>query len=1095
MIRCNARHVLVCGLLGTAALSGCSREAPRLTAAISDRHIVDTEHPARVALNSDGTSAWLIEVDQRDLDVWIEVLDEQGSSVSASDSPSRRSGVESTLLQLPAGSFSVVVRSAEHPEKSAPIRIDAYSVSAAQQRSHSRWIEAALAETTAARAFRSMGAAAGQLALSSYVTAAQEWRGLGDTAREANAVFQEGWISYRLLDDPAGAARAGERAVALFQRAGDEAMAAQSMLLAALTTAEAPASASDGNAAAARLAAAARDIFARNGDAARVAEAIHAQAAIDHYAGNFLRARERFLDCEARFRQLGEPEGVRKCVANAAHMSYELGRFREAAETYDRVFAANAPESNPGMYADMLDNSAHARTIIGEFESALRQYAIALELHQRMDDRAGQARSLFGTGVTYQRIGDAARAVDYLERTTAMRRDLLRGALGGDNELITDLITLAGAYRETGRNQQARRALDEAMALSESSRDRSRVALATARYFAADREFAAAAKLLRGIVADTAGNNAALTLQATLDLGRIQTELGDYGAALATLQHARTEFAGQGAPIFEAETLYWMAQAYRRSGNATLSLEHTRAALSIAERIRASATNPDFRSRFLAARRAMYDLQVNLLLDRYGRAADSQEREILLSQALRASDQSRARTLSDLIAAGRSDRASSDDRQLHRLATDIATREYQLERLRDQAAQASQVEAVKRDIVELRSQFDLALSRLPARESPGATLAAPRTPVDLPADAVTLVYFLSEERSFLWIASAQGLQGVELPGKASIASAVAALRRSIARLDANAERGAALAVASQLLLPPGPALSTASTWIVVPDSFIHHVPFAALLAPQREASQARVRFVVEHHSIVLAPTYAAAMRIAHDRGTLTLSSSGPAVIFGDPVYSPGDARFGSLQPAARGLLPVQARLAGTTRELERIAMHLRETRPVILSGFDATREAALSEATLRAALIHFAAHATFDARNPARTGIELAALTRDGRTLQNLLTPMDLSTTRMQASLVVLSACESALGEEIDGEGPIGLSYGFLAAGSRAVVATQWRVADAATAELMDRFYAHASSGKRPLHEALRDAQLDLLRASRWRSPLFWAGTSITATR
>jgi CHAT domain-containing protein/tetratricopeptide (TPR) repeat protein len=1076
--------MLACGLVASALLSGCSRDEPQLERALFEQRTVDSAHPASVPLSSDGANAWLIEIEQRDLDVWIEVVDEQGAVASATDSPSRRSGTERALLQLPAGNFHVVAHSAEHPKKAAPIRIEAYSISAEQLRAHPAWLQAELAETTAARSFKKAGTSSAHVALNSYVAAAEWWQRLGDTAREAAAHYQAGWICYRFMDDPASAARAAERAVELFQKAGDDLMAAQSMLLAASTIAEAPATKDRSKAAASAYARTARDIFDRKRDLYGVAEAIHVLASIDHYDGNYARARELFLDAEERYRKLADPEGVRKSAANAAHMSYQLGRFREAVESYDRVFAAEAPESNPGMYADMLDNSAHARTIIGEFESALQQYSVALDLHRRMGDVGGQARSLFGIGVSYQRIGDAARAAEYLEQTTAMRRELLRGQLAGDRELITDLIALSGAYRELGRKPQARLTLDEAMSRAQSPRDRNRVRLSIARNHIAELDYVAAEKLLGDIVADTTGDSAATTLQATLELGRVQTELRDYATALTTLQRARTLFAEQGAPIFEAEALYWMAQAYRRLNDYSLSLEHTRAAITIAERIRASATNPDFRSRFLAARRAMYDLQVNLLLDRYGQAQDARERELLLSQALRATDEARARTLSDLIAVGSSNPgATSANRELHRLATDIATREFQLERLRERPTPAPQIDLMRREIVDLRSQFDLALSRLPAHASPGI-LAAAHTPV-VPPDAAALVYFLSAERSFLWIAAARGLEGIELGDKASLEAAVMALHRGT-----ESER----AVASQLLVPNQSALSNAHTWIVVPDGAIHYVPFAALRIAGA-AGPSRTQFAAEQHSILLAPTYEAALNVAQDRDTLTLASSGPAVIFGDPVYSRSDTRFAALQPGNGNIIPALARLSGTTREIERIAVHLREERPLILSGFDATREAALSAATSRAAVIHFAAHATFDPRNPARTGIALAAFAPDGRNLYNLLTPMDLSAIRLHATLVVLSACESALGEELAGEGPVGLSYGFLAAGSRAVVATQWRVADAATAELMDRFYAHATSGKLPLHEALRAAQLDLLRASRWRDPMFWAGTTITATR
>jgi CHAT domain-containing protein len=90
--------------------------------------------------------------------------------------------------------------------------------------------------------------------------------------------------------------------------------------------------------------------------------------------------------------------------------------------------------------------------------------------------------------------------------------------------------------------------------------------------------------------------------------------------------------------------------------------------------------------------------------------------------------------------------------------------------------------------------------------------------------------------------------------------------------------------------------------------------------------------------------------------------------------------------------------------------------------------------------------------------------------------------------LVVLSACQTALGREIRGEGLVGLTRGFMYAGARSVVASLWQVDDESTAELMKRFYqAMLKDGGRPA-EALRTAQLEMSRSPRWSPPFYWAG-------
>jgi CHAT domain-containing protein len=97
----------------------------------------------------------------------------------------------------------------------------------------------------------------------------------------------------------------------------------------------------------------------------------------------------------------------------------------------------------------------------------------------------------------------------------------------------------------------------------------------------------------------------------------------------------------------------------------------------------------------------------------------------------------------------------------------------------------------------------------------------------------------------------------------------------------------------------------------------------------------------------------------------------------------------------------------------------------------------------------------------------------------------------MPADLVVLSACQTALGKEIRGEGMIGLTRGFMYAGARRVVASLWQVDDLATAELMARFYRGMLNEKLRPAEALRRAQLEMAGQKRWSSPYFWAGFTL----
>ena len=112
----------------------------------------------------------------------------------------------------------------------------------------------------------------------------------------------------------------------------------------------------------------------------------------------------------------------------------------------------------------------------------------------------------------------------------------------------------------------------------------------------------------------------------------------------------------------------------------------------------------------------------------------------------------------------------------------------------------------------------------------------------------------------------------------------------------------------------------------------------------------------------------------------------------------------------------------------------------------------------------------------------------EGRSLDGFLRLPDIYNLDLAADLVVLSACQTALGEEVRGEGLVGLTRGFMYAGAPRVLATLWTVQDRASMELMDRFYERMSEHQDRPAAALRAAQLSLLERQRFKAPYFWAG-------
>jgi CHAT domain-containing protein len=218
-------------------------------------------------------------------------------------------------------------------------------------------------------------------------------------------------------------------------------------------------------------------------------------------------------------------------------------------------------------------------------------------------------------------------------------------------------------------------------------------------------------------------------------------------------------------------------------------------------------------------------------------------------------------------------------------------------------------------------------------------------------------------------------------------------------------------------------------------------------------------------------------------------------VLADPVFGANDPRVSSGHSSSPtdlhrssqgpGRLPP---LPSSGAEAKDILALSPPGRTLAALGFAASRETVLSGALSRYRILHFATHGHLDTEHPELSGIELSRVDERGRPREGFLGAHEIYRLRLEADLVVLSACDTALGREVRGEGLVGLTRGFFHAGARRVVVSLWPVQDQPTAELMRRFYQAMLRDHLPPAAALRTAQAGLRGEPRWRDPHDWAG-------
>jgi CHAT domain-containing protein len=236
----------------------------------------------------------------------------------------------------------------------------------------------------------------------------------------------------------------------------------------------------------------------------------------------------------------------------------------------------------------------------------------------------------------------------------------------------------------------------------------------------------------------------------------------------------------------------------------------------------------------------------------------------------------------------------------------------------------------------------------------------------------------------------------------------------------------------------------------------------------RYSSGNRKAFLVEDYDVAVTPALQLFLRSDTNR---PVAGSKKMLLVDDPVYDRGDPRVALASSSARPMLATTAapslslvrgsagsgplpRLPGAAREAANIAALLPADSVVRLDGFAANRERFLNSSLEQYRLIHVASHATTDSEIPQASALILSTVDASGNAIDGRVLGADFMTVRLHADTVVLSACDTALGKSVAGEGLMGLQYVVLARGARSVVSSLWPAIDQATAPLMVNFYS-----------------------------------------
>ncbi len=734
-------------------------------------------------------------------------------------------------------------------------------------------------------------------------------------------------------------------------------------------------------------------------------------------------------------RELGNREGEASALGGLGDVYWFLGEYVKARQHHEQELSVLRELGDVARQAEALGSLGNVYQSMGEGERAQEHYETCLALMRELGDRRGEAEALCGLGTVQESLGDYQRALEHYEWDFALVREL-----GDEAGEATALGNLASVYLHRGDRERAHELAQESGGLA-------------ARLGRKDVEANALVIVARACLelSDPAGATAAVE-----EAGRLIEQLSRSGPGTTRAGGLRSRFADLGVVVQDLTAL--------------------RASEADDDTARASVVAKGFADAGRWKGRSLLEGIAE------HRAGGRSEEAIRLRRERRGALASRDAILERVSQAIQDGRASSE-----------------VEELRVEAcAKLEEAEDLARRLREASPQ-DAALD-LPLGISPEEVRRAVLGPGTLLVE-----YVEGEKRLYAYVLDSGSLAFLDLGEREEIAAEVEGFLSGIrdgehlAGADEVGRTGRSLF--KRLLAPALEQVEEPpERLVIVPSASLAGLPFEALVvesASEEPRTFADLVFVLDRYELTYAPSSPVLVELASEG---TRRSGGKVLLLADPLYaseSSGAVLEATVVPGeeATRALPdpaVLPRLPGTRDEALAIATWLlgkgeagseRALDPVRAgrSGtfssnrFDLFLGAEASRARLAAglrgyAVLHLACHGFVDREFPQMSGIALASSGADDGCFR-IADALELD---LDADLVVLSACDTAQGKPLAGEGIESLGRAFLYAGARAVVASHWQLADWAAAETMKAFYRGMMEERLSSSRALRQAKLAL---------------------
>lgn len=746
---------------------------------------------------------------------------------------------------------------------------------------------------------------------------------------------------------------------------------------------------------------------------------------------------------------------------------FQNGEFLKGISWWEKAYHLYLQHNDEKGQCDLLNKLGVMHKNLSRYTIALEYYQKSLEISTRIGADLIAAKTLNNLGVLYKLLGNPKKAVHSYEKSLALKR--------GQNDKIgiaNSLNNLGNAWKNQGENEKALTCLKESAErftelTQESPTNKillSGLAAATHDmgniYYEQGHLQKALDQYKKSLDLNLRGGKLVSIFSEYRDLGEVNALLGNYTEAQEFLRQAH-ELAvkmDQESCLYQIHSSYGLL--YAEQEKHWDAADHLAKSISILENMRTGLAAESHQTSFLFGVLCIYQRLIMTLLE-----LDEKDRAFEVLEMMK------ARVLLDILESGQarfSDIMTTEELEIEReLLAQLENLNQAIAGLRSvQQREFQQYSDMRRQKREQLDNFEelLYLNHPELREKRGRGEPLKyRAARRLMSRDETAVYYLPmPDELLIFLMSRDDMEVVRVPvSQVDLDVEV----RELLKRTVNWNQALSESLYSKLISPIHPFISAYDRLCIIPDGILNYLPYQALQNPGSG------RYLIEDFAVYYTPSLSAlkSVRSIGNYGTSSL------LAFGDPVFqhSAGDENIRDR------ILHLNA-LPETGKEVDAIG-EVYGNKATILKGLEASKSN-FRRLAGDYGVLHFATHAFTDEQNPMFSAIVLAK-EEDG---YGFLEAREILQMELNADLVILSACNTASGRVLAGEGMMGITRAFFTAGVPTVIASLWNVDDQSTQELMVQFHSRFRKRERPA-TALREAQLHLLKNTEFTTPFHWA--------